>query len=411
SGYLGRRPARLHEPEKRMPFVRRFFQDLPGEIAVAQPDLRQFPAPFWPDEITQAATLLDDAGIGAVALHCRAADPQEFCYAATILLTQALGLPTAVDGRHRLYKVTPPTFQITALPPYFTELAPRYDAAFTPIVYSPGRRTQTVTRSGMIEITVPLSGTWAVQGLLSGSQQAQVQLLVDGVVTMPTRDPFAADTTAWRVALPWSAGQHTVTLALPAATLTDAASSDCAQLCLHNLSIRLVQPTPAAVPAPQPLTFVNAQGETATLQQSTLLVSPPVPAPPADQATTAWLVSTWRIDDALQQKVQSAPERAPALFVHLLDAQEAVVAQVDHQLGARHLLVPAEHLLYDFTPLPPTLDPTALRVTVGLWYPFTGAYFWQPTTTATATATSVTVGPLAPLTSLLDADVFSSGQE
>ncbi|MEZ4617651.1 MAG: hypothetical protein R2867_19350 [Caldilineaceae bacterium] len=33
SGYLGRRPARLHEPERTLPFVHRFFNDTPGQIS------------------------------------------------------------------------------------------------------------------------------------------------------------------------------------------------------------------------------------------------------------------------------------------------------------------------------------------------------------------------------------------
>jgi hypothetical protein len=397
SGYLGRRPPRLHEAERTLPFVRRFFQDVPGELAVEQPDLGQWPAPFWPDDIAQAAMVLTDLNIGAVALHCQPNSQPEYCPATIALLTQALGLPTAVDGVHRLYKVNAPVYRTSALPPFFTELPPRYATAFGPFAYTPGARTHRLDASGTLTVTAPLTGTWALQGILSGPEIEEVTLTVDGAARVPRIDRFAADTYGWRLELPWPAGVHTLKFNLPTARNAPAATG-CARVCLHNLSIRLLTPT-AAVPSASAATFVNTQGVHATLQQSRLLVTPtPPPTVGAPQTADAWLLTVWQVDEALRRTLQDNPTQMPDLFVHLHAADGTVVAQADHPLGAHHLWVDDENLLYDVVALPAGIDRTALRATVGLWYSATADYFWLSTAASTGASTSVTLGPLPPAT-------------
>jgi hypothetical protein len=396
SGYLGRRPARLHTPERTLPFVQRFFNDNPGQIAVAQPDLSLLPATEWPADIRQAATLLADEGIGAVALHCAPRRAEEFCQAAIDLLNEALGLPVAVEGIHRLYRVMPPRYQSHDLPPQITELTPQFDQAFAPVSYTPGRRTHLLDKAGSIRVVVPLAGTWAVQGLFTGEQLDQVQLWVDGERVKPAIDRYTATAYGWRLEIAWTSGLHTLTIQLPAAVAAEQhTAAACSRLCLHNFSIRLAEPSTAQSATERSATFVNEQGQMATLLQITLLTSPrPTTGAKANDPPLTWVMTTWQLDQALQAQLQLTQRVLPTLFVHLSDSSGTVITQADHPLGQRYLLAPERALLYDFVPLPPLTDHTVRSARIGLWYPATAHYFWQPVPANAADPASVQIGPL-----------------
>ena len=70
SGYLGRRPLRLSDVERTLPFVRIFFQDI-DDRQLFNPDLvEMMPTPLWPDEIRLGQEHLARQGIGHVLTRC-----------------------------------------------------------------------------------------------------------------------------------------------------------------------------------------------------------------------------------------------------------------------------------------------------------------------------------------------------
>jgi len=403
SGYLGRRPARLREPEETMPFIRRFFNDNPGEIAVDQPLLDQLPDDEWPADVQQAATILADQGIGAVALHCLPGNDNDngFCQAAIDLLTVPLGLPIAIDGIHRLYGVLPPRYQEQDLPPHITDLTPQFDQAFGPLFYEPGRRGRRLAQSGTMTIAVPVAGVWAIQGLFTTAQSTQVQLLVDGQPVEPTIDRYTATTYGWRLDARWASGLHTITIDLPtAADQPQPTELDCPRLCLYNLSIRLIEPVGLAAESERAAaTLIDDQGLQATLLTATRFTTPATSSitTSTQSAPMSWLVTTWQLDETLQGALMTnAP--MPMLFVHLTDATGALLGQADHMLGKQHLRFPERGLLVDVAPIPPLTTDEALYTTVGLWYPATAQYFWQPAPTNPTDPAYVQLGPLPNVT-------------
>ena len=390
SGYLGRRPSRLREPEQTLPFVRRFFNDLPNQSPVAFPPLRGLPDPFWPADIDHAPTLLAQAGIGAVTLHCGDTHTYSFCQGAIPLLNHALGLATEISGDDRLYLVQPPPYQQQRLPDYFTNLALAYDKTFSRLDRERFGRVYEIKGSGTIRFTVPFTGRWQMQGELVGTQINAVKLTLDQKALDLTYDNYSALVKSWQTAVVLTAGVHEFHVQT---TVTEQVTEGwrCTQHCLRNFTVRLVQPQSPTETEPL-TTLVDSDGQQATLLKTQLLQSAPH-IDPSHQAY--WLMTSWQLDAALTAQLQQRPARLPALFIHLTDATGTTQLQADHQLGERYLYMGEAGIFYDFVPLPltPTLLST-LEVRLGLWYPATGAYYWSITGTNIDSANRLRVGAL-----------------
>ncbi len=109
SGYLGRRPARLHQQERSMPFVRRFFSRQEDGF-VDTPSNERVGGNALPDDIAMSEVILYDLGIRYVVLHCPVSEGS-FCRPAVSLLRLGLGSPdyqeVFFDENLLLYEVEP----------------------------------------------------------------------------------------------------------------------------------------------------------------------------------------------------------------------------------------------------------------------------------------------------------------
>ncbi len=396
SGYLGRRPARLHEPERTLPFVRRFFtDDRRQSTAVDLSDIALLPEPYWPPDIFHAPALLSQADIGAVLLHCTVPEAQRFCLAAAPILSQALGMPTATapatEATHRLHPVIESGYQTQRLPQYFTEVVLDHDRTFIPVDFSPAHRSRELDLAdssdrGTIRFTVPYTGSWRVQGILSGALAPTSQVQLNGATLPLHADLYAGYGVTWSTERTLAAGTHEITIQpLGSVGVESNTTAACAQLCVHNVSVRLRQILP---PEETPTTaFTAANGETLTLLQQRLLrpSSPSPSAPPRPRP--GWFMTVWQLDPLLATRLTTAPHTMPNIFLHFKDEVGRVVAQADHPLGERHLFDREQRLLYDFAPLPTdaanAVDLMPLEVEFGVWYPADATYFRQPAVSTT----------------------------
>lgn len=376
SGYLGRRPKRLNEPEQTQPFVRHFFQDhaQPPQAGFATRAL--LPEPFRPAEWEQAPWLLQHQGIDYVVLRVPFLRRRFFMEAAP-LLNQGLGLPVQIDGDFRLYKVAPPPYHLYQAPlsPLVAPM-PAYNAAFAPMFRDKnGTATRTVVLNekspiGEIRFTLPVTGIWSLQGEWVGAAANAVQVALNGAPLALRHDAYDQIAVAWATTITGAPGEQLLTLSLPP---TAQATSDgpCATLCLRDFAVRLVQPTLPAAPL---ATFVNASNQKAALLDVTLLTTAETTAPVLQ---TAWLATLWRLDEATFAQIQNDPQALPTLYMHLTTTDGQKQAQVDHRLGERRLVLANAPVLFDLIPLPVAQsDLAALELRLGLWYPETNAYFW-----------------------------------
>jgi hypothetical protein len=375
SGYLGRRPQRLSEPEKSLPFVRHFFQDRaqPPQAGFATRAL--LPEPFRPEELEQAPWLLQYLGIEYVVLR-RPLLQHRFFTEAAPLLNQALGLPIQVDGDFRLHQVAPPPYHLYDAPlsPLIAPM-PTYDETFSPLFRDAfGAATRTVVtdklKDGVIRFTLPMTGVWALQGEWVGAAANAAQLALNGVPLDLRRDAYDGMVVAWATTIPSGPGDQVLTLSLPP---TNQAASDgpCATLCLRDFAVRLVQPT---IPSAPLATFVNASNQEAALLGASLLTTAEGTAPALQ---TAWLATLWRLDAGTFAQVQTDPQALPSLYMHLTTTDGQTQAQVDHRLGQRRLVLADAPVLFDLVPLTTAPDDwTTWEVRLGLWYPATNSYFW-----------------------------------
>lgn len=375
SGYLGRRPQRLSEPEHTLPFVRHFFQDRaqPPQAGFATRAL--LPEPFRPAEWEQGPWLLQHEGIAHVVL--RGPWPsRHFFMEAAPLLNQGLGLPVQIDGNFRLYQVTPPPYHLYQAPlsPLVAPM-PTYDDAFSPMFRDAyGAATRTVFSDRLtddaIRITLPVTGVWALQGEWVGAAANTVQMAWNGAPFAVRHDAYDPLVVAWAATITAGPGEQLLTLALPPTTPTTA-DGPCATLCLRDFTVRLVQPT---IPAAPLATFVNASNQEVALLGATLLTTAETTAPVLQ---TAWLATLWRLDGATFAQVQGDPQALPALYMHLTTTDGQKQAQADHRLGERRLVLADAPILFDLIPLSMApSDLATLELRLGLWHPETNAYFW-----------------------------------
>lgn len=391
SGYLGRRPARLAVPEHTLPFVRRFFTDQAQQSQIYFPGRAFLPEPFLPNEVARAPWLLQQAGIGYIALHQPQGLPS-FYTQAIPRLNQAVGLPSQTDGSHRVYRIQPPAYQTydTPLFPFLT-VTPRYSAAFAPPQQDGQGVTRMLTADSAISFTLPFTGVWALHGEWVGSAAAAVEAQLDDMPLALQRDPYTEQTVAWQATLTTTAGLHRLRLPLPAPNQATAAAP-CATLCLRDFTARLVQPT---IPADRPplATFVNATNQQAELLAMTFLTTAAT-VEPAHQS--AWLVTAWRLDATTFAQAQQDPQQLPALYLHFTTADGHTQHQADHRLGERRLLRTDAPILFDLLPLPmATADLATYEVRLGLWYPEQQTYFWATDPQSVDEGNRFNLGPLA----------------
>lgn len=389
SGYLGRRPTRLAEPERTMPFIRRFFNDQAQQPQIYFPGQAFLPEPFLPNEMAQAPWLLQRLGIGYIALHSSVGFPA-FYTEAIPYLNQAVGLPSQTMASRRLYRVQPPAYQPYDVPlTPFLAVTPHYSAAFSPPLRSGQGITRPLTAAGAISFTLPLTGVWSLQGEWVGSAAAEAEVYLDGGALALQRDPYAKETVAWQTTLTTTAGLHRLHLPLPAPSQATAATP-CATLCLRNFTVRLAQPT---IPSDRPplATFVNENKQQVELFAMTFLTTTAAVEPALQ---SAWLVTAWRLDAATYAQAQQAPQQLPALYLHFTTADGQTQSQADHRLGERHLLRTDAPILLDLLPLPMAALAT-YEVRLGLWYPEQQSYFWATNAAPVDAGNRFNLGPLA----------------
>jgi hypothetical protein len=358
SGYLGRRPPRLHVPEQTMPFVQRFFPNDPDRL-VALPNEESILAQRWPEDIRYANKLLDDQGIRYVLLHCQS--PLDlFCRPASSLLNMGLGLPVYQDETTMLYSVSPVSVTMVL---GLDDVTPAYDDAFSePFVLENGY-TRVVRDKGTISFTLPRAGKWIIQGELEGELAVEVQLTVDGE-TVPTQTLVYSETLrAFSLRKQLQPGSHDLVLDLPSDRGTSG-DKTCGGLCVRNLTVRLENPMAA---------------ETATAQEFEGLLSlthyslQEFLFPDSDGPQYA-LITRWSCQNPISEDY--------TLYVHYVDGSDDTLAQDDHLLGRSHLektlptsrwTCPGDHT--DISLVPQELvEAGDLGVALGLWIPETGQY-------------------------------------
>lgn len=398
SGYLGRRPSRLMQPERTMPFVRRFFNDHAQQPQIYFPGRAFLPTPFLPNEVAHAPWLLQQLGMGYIALHEPVGLPL-FSTQAIAQLNQAVGMPVQIAGRHRLYHIAPPPYQPYDAPiTPFLAVTPQYNTAFSPSWQGVQTLTRTLTTDGELSFTLPLTGVWSLQGEWIGTAAAAAEVQLDDRSLPLQRDPYTTQTVSWQTTLTSTAGLHRLRLPLPVPNQATA-TTPCATLCLRDFTIRLVQPQ-ITTARPPLATFVNEHQQQAELFDLTFLTTTPTTTAALQ---SAWLVTAWRLDAATYAQAQQNPQQLPTLYLHFTTADGQIQRQADHRLGERRLLRTDAPILFDLLPLPmPTAELATYEVRLGLWYPEQQSYFWATDTQAVDEGNRFNLGPLGPWRQTID---------
>jgi hypothetical protein len=248
SGYLARRPARLHAQEHTMPFVSRFFNVDSGRLVGGLPDDKSMLAQDWPEDVRNASGLLYNQGIRYVILHCQSMQGG-FCEPASALLNRGLGLPVYRDDTTMLYETTPKGASTVR---GADNVVPRYDDTFSQPFVRAGRYTRTAQDGGAVSFALPLTGTWTVQGELEGDLASDVQFAVDGEA-MPAQTTVYSETLrTFSLQKQLELGPHSLSLQISDshATGTD---QDCSRLCVRDLMVRLGEPELREAPATKTL--------------------------------------------------------------------------------------------------------------------------------------------------------------
>jgi hypothetical protein len=358
SGYLGRRPPRLHVPEHTMPFVQRFFTNNRDEL-VALPDEERVLAQDWPEDIRYANRVLDAQGIRYVLLHCPS--PLDvFCRPASSLLNMGLGLPDYQDETMMLYSVSPVSGTMVL---GLEDATPTYDDAFSEPFVREDSYTRAVRDNGTVSFTVRRAGKWTIQGELEGGLASEVQLAVDGE-TVPSRTLVYSETLrAFDLDMQFRTGLHELSLDLPASHGTSA-DKPCSELCVRNLTVRLEDPMMAETATAQ--SFEGLLSLTHYSLQEFLF-------PDADGPQYA-LITRWSCENPIPDDY--------TLYVHYVDGSANTLAQDDHLLGRSGLektlptsqwICPGEYTDISFIPQE-LVEAGSPGVALGLWIPETGEY-------------------------------------
>jgi hypothetical protein len=402
SGYLGRQPDRLFEPERTMPFVRRFF--VPnwdayfageGERLIDWPSMDQIAAEGWPEDIRNAPALLADQGIQHVIVH---RDPERpgFLEAAGLLLHQSLGTPIQTDADILLFEVPPSPRRIQGEPAGLDYAPLSYGDSFG----EPALCQHTVghaldldpTTGGVVTATLPLTGTWHLQGIVKGGTAGEVKLALDkrelGLEPLHLFDDFYA----FQLQVDLAAGDHTLRIVGPQPDRTSQRDPN-SGLCLMNLAFSLQKPVVDSPTAP--LTrFVDDSGSRLDLLEAVVLPSAEKRADGTPRLVTIW-------SEPEPGAGYGQPSEPPTLFVHLTDRQGTIERQADHTLGANSVWIPGNGgpgYLLDVVELPLAglaADQTEIRL--GLWYPGPQTYYWTLDPDQLDNAARFTAGTVAEL--------------
>jgi hypothetical protein len=356
SGYLGRRPPRLHAQERAMPFVRRFFTndpnrlvDLPGEATTL--------AQAWPEDIRNANVLLYNQGIRYVVLHCQSMQGS-FCQPASALLNLGLGLPVYRDETTMLYEATPEGGSTVM---GFDNVVPAYDEAFSEPFVREGRYTRMAQGGGTITLTLPLAGTWSLQGELEGDLAGEVQFAVDGEAMSAQTTVYSETLQTFSLRTQLEPGSHNLLLRVPGGD-ANSADQSCSRLCVRNLIVRLdelaVMETKAAQAFGGRVSLAGYSLQEYRFSEGDL---------PEYALFTRW-------------SCQAPIPKDYTLYVHYVDGSGTLLAQDDHLLGRSHSseTLPTSQWTcpdhyYDVSYVPRELaEAGGIEVALGLWVPETG---------------------------------------
>lgn len=358
SGYLGRRPPRLHATERELPFVRRFFTNDPSRL-VDSPSDKQILMQDWPEDVQDANTLLYNEGIRYVILHCPSTQG-DFCQPATALLTLGLGPPIYRDESAMLYEVAPSGGTLAS---GLGQIGLSYDDAYSEPFIQEGRHTRTIETTGTINFTVPLRAEWSVYGELQGSRAEEVQFAIDGQTMPPQILEYSQDLLTFRLKAALEPTHHRLLIRAPESHTANA-EQDCSQLCIRNLAVRLDRPAGVEVQTTQ--TFNGLLSLTSySIQEIGFF----------DQDIQAYILFTeWSCHEPLSDDY--------TLYLHYVDDSGELLAQDDHLLGrgfsdstvpTSQWECPGNHADVSYVP-EELLARGVIDVAFGLWRPETNQY-------------------------------------
>lgn len=373
SGYLGRRPDRLHEPEQILPFVRRFFAyDWTSYFAGEWQNLVEWPpehevlAGDWPEDILHAGELLATQGIEHAVVH-RDADQPSYFESASLLLTQGLGLPVYADSDTLRFHATLPSIVRSGASAHLDQATLVFSTSFSQPAIHRQSQARSLHSTGRIVVDTILPGRWLLRGQLDGREAPNVTFSLDGTRVTPDVVHLFGNVYAFSLAMDvQQPGSHVLTLhgAPGEARAAMAGSEDtCNWLCLLNFTATLDQ---LALPATDAYLASFGGDQDKAIYLTDVVVLPPSSTNPDYQLLTTWYL---RVDD-LNDGPKDAP---PTLYVHLIDPSGDIVLQADHTLGDKSLRShqgTAMMILLDQVSLP--LDETSaanLEIRAGLWYP------------------------------------------
>ncbi|NJN81641.1 MAG: hypothetical protein HC802_04690 [Caldilineaceae bacterium] len=267
SGYLGRRPARLHQQERELPFVKRFFFDNDeGKPLVDFPDDAALLSGGWPEDARLAPQILQELGIGDVLLHCQPGTGP-YCRPARSLLHRSLGPPIKQEADALLYPVDPPNYHVRDASE-LVEVALLEGVGVVNLADEEYGLRQTIEESAAFTFHLPISGVWSLRGEWIGGLADEPRFILDGAEVAPTVTAYSDWSTGFSAAVALEAGEHLIEV-LPRGAGADA---QCDAFCLRFVVMHLEATT--AERAAQPVaTFVNEPGDQFTLLAARLLTS------------------------------------------------------------------------------------------------------------------------------------------
>jgi hypothetical protein len=397
SGYLGRRPERLHRQEYTMPFVSRFFSNdwglyfgnRQGEI-VDWPDEQTVLSDSWPVDIRNAQALLDSQQIRYVVVHDLPSEG-DYSESAALLLSQGLGLPKRYDGPMPLYLFEiEPAAQTTRGRPLGLDFATlRYDSSFSAPFLShrlPTRQIEPqVDQESTVTFSIPVSGMWEVHGFLSGELAADITFEIDGIAVTPATLLFPNGWVGFSISRQFGVGNHTLVLQVPEAHLASSEGMEdqaCQRLCLGGLVVHIKD---VSLDAHSPVAvFVDEGGNQFTLLDIYLVSFPPEMIGDADPL--AYLVTLW--DPASGQQPLDA-ENYPVMYVHIFDEAGNKTGQADHRLAEISLHPRDSGQFVDMIEILTSTGSSFHHIELGLWQPAEGKYLWLQQAISTSTEVSL----------------------
>jgi hypothetical protein len=368
SGYLGRRPARLYVPQYTVPFIKRFFTGDPGRQPVDVPSDQELATEGWPKDVLNAQSWLRQTGIAYVVLHCDGV-VDDYCGPATMLLNKGIGLPIYQDPKLLLYAIgsATPDERVRLQLPGKIDYG---ESSTAPAPRSEGP-AQAWRNAGPITMTLPLAGTWSVEGELE-SQNGDVAIWLDGEPVMTQAFVYSPTLRVFAFQKLLAAGKHTLQMPVESASAA-AIDQACQNLCIRRLTVNLDEPAQSQTSNTTRASFADSSGIVYELTDVHVLENQNgqhIETPPSLYLLTQWHKTRASAPAAL-------PDDTPALYVHITDSRGNTLGQADHPLGEHGTRSPDGMWLYDLVTLPsgPAYAPDA-EMRIGLWFPNSGARYW-----------------------------------